>query len=139
MTDRPATAIPPEAADSVRATSARNAAAAEARHAPDADADAAPADTRSVAEKLGRPVTFTDPRRSFGNEYRAITVDDVPAYEDAVQSIVEGWYLDAPLDVDAFLDRITEHEMLDLAGDYDDPVVKALLKMARRVRRECLA
>lgn len=133
--------IPPEAAQAVRDTAARNQAEADARYAPTTTKMATDV---SVTEWS---VTRRGPSRRNGPEYdwHLLTADEVPLVEDLVQSIVEGWFLDDPLDAEDFTNRLEgtalgdSRVLLELPGDWDDPALKALLKMARRIRRECLA
>jgi hypothetical protein len=55
-------------------------------------------------------------------------------------SIIEGWYEDRPLDIENFLDRMETRldngQTLDLGNDPTSPACKALIRYARKVKRE---
>lgn len=131
--------IPPEMAQAARDTAARNQAEADARYAPTTT------DTATDAPTTEWSVTRRGPSQRNGPEYdwHLLTVEEVPLVEDLVQGIVEGWFLDEPLDSEDFTNRLEgtalpgSRVLLELPGDWDDPALKAVLKMARRIRREC--
>lgn len=75
------------------------------------------------------------------NEWREITLEEVPTIHDSIEGIVEGWFLDSPLNAEDFLarlegDLLPDGKKLDLGTQMDSPVVLAVLKYARRVKKE---
>ena len=77
-------------------------------------------------------------------EWRRISEDEVASLELAIEEIVEGWFLDSLLDREELADRLEGTRLPDgkkweLPDQWDDPVMVAVLKLARRIRKECLA
>ena len=72
--------------------------------------------------------------------YRLVTLDDVERITDIIISEVEDWFLDEPLSTIDFLDRLettlmaTDH--LHLGGSTDTPAIKAIMKIARKAKRD---
>lgn len=84
---------------------------------------------------------FTD--RS-GRTYHLVTQEHLSIHADKwielVSSIVDGYYADQPLVTAEFIDRLEGWAMSTmncyLPSNYDDPVVVALVKMARKIKKQ---
>ena len=68
------------------------------------------------------------------------TSEMLPALQGLIEEVVEGWFLDEPLRGEEFLDRLEGYtypqQGIVFPSQMDDPVILAVLKQARKVKRE---
>lgn len=75
------------------------------------------------------------------SQWRTIELDEVETLHAEIESIVTGWYIDQNIDTHDFLDRLeglhlSDGKRLDLGGSLDDPVIKSIMRYARKFKRE---
>lgn len=72
------------------------------------------------------------------------TADDItPEIKQDIAACVEGWFLDEPMPAEDFLDKLCDHfggsgrddRSYDL-DHYDNEAARAIMRIARRIRRE---
>lgn len=72
--------------------------------------------------------------------YTTLQVDQIDeSVIEMIEDIVDGWYIDDKLDTYGFLDRL-ESWLLNrntiLPSQMDDPVIKKILRIARKYKKE---
>lgn len=78
----------------------------------------------------------------MSDELRTIGIDDLttfPGLDDMIIDLVEGFFADAPLNTHAFLDHLDEWLYLNriqLPSQLDDPIIKAIMRRARQIKKE---
>ena len=78
----------------------------------------------------------------MSDELRTINIDDIKTFaglEDMIVDLVEGWFADAPLNTHDFLDHLDEwlyHNRIQLPSQLDDPTIKAIMRLARQIKKE---
>lgn len=73
------------------------------------------------------------------NEYRPITMGEAENLTDEIETIVEGWFSDEPLNREEFIDRLESFTMtrgLYFDGGWDSPIIKKVLATARKIKKE---
>lgn len=84
------------------------------------------------------PTTITD--TATGITYRLATLDDIGDLTGTIWDEVADWFQDQPLTTHDFLDRLETTVMrthrLHLGGSTDTPTIKAIMKIARKAKRE---
>lgn len=71
--------------------------------------------------------------------YKELPLDGVPGIHQMIGDIVEGWYADERIDTHGFLDRLEDWLLRDgfcLPSQLDHEVIKAIMKVARKAKRE---
>ena len=71
--------------------------------------------------------------------YKELPLHRVPEINEMIVDIVEGWYADERIDTYSFLDRLEDWLLRDglcLPDQLDHEVIKAIMKAARKAKRE---
>lgn len=75
----------------------------------------------------------------MNRELRIAEMSDIQWMTEDIETVVEGWFADEPLRTHDFLDRLesfTMRKQVCLGSDTTAPIVKHVLAIARKIKRE---
>lgn len=75
----------------------------------------------------------------MNEELRIAEMSDMQWITEDIETVVEGWFADEPITTHNFLDRLesfTMRKQVCLGSDTTAPIIKHILAIARRVKKE---
>lgn len=75
----------------------------------------------------------------MNEEFRMAQMSDIEWMTEDIETVVDGWFADEPLKTHDFLDRLesfTMRKQVCLGSDTTAPIIKHILAIARKAKRD---